>query len=89
MSDDFKSIENHLNSLDLKLGLISEKLHSIDLTLGKQEVVLKDHVRRTLNLEKRIVPLEKSTVRWAAVAKIASALAAVATAGTVIFKLIG
>lgn len=42
-----------------KLGRIEDHLHNMDKTLASQHEVLKEHVRRTELLEKKMEPVEK------------------------------
>lgn len=42
-----------------KLDKIMERINNIDVTLGKQSVILEEHVRRTNILEKKLEPVEK------------------------------
>lgn len=47
------------NRLENKIDNIVEKIGNIDVTLGKQSVILDIHVKRTNLLEAKIIPLEK------------------------------
>ena len=42
---------------------IEKRLSSIDITLAKQEVVLREHVRRSTALEKYVNSLDKKVVK--------------------------
>lgn len=55
------SIET-LHRIEDKLDRIQEKIGSIDVTLSAQHVSLVEHIRRTVILEEKIIPLEKHTV---------------------------
>lgn len=53
--DDFKR-------LDEKLDKVVERIGNIDVTLGKQSVILDEHVKRTNLLEAKIEPIEKHVI---------------------------
>jgi hypothetical protein len=42
-----------------KIDKIVDKITDIDVTLGKQSVILEEHVRRTNLLENKLEPIEK------------------------------
>ena len=42
-----------------KLDRVVENINSINVTLGKQSVILEEHVKRTNLLEAKIEPIEK------------------------------
>ena len=54
MSDD------QITRIENKVDSIVERIGSIDVTIGKQEVSLSEHIRRTEILETRIEPIEKN-----------------------------
>lgn len=45
--------------LEEKIDKIADKISNIDITLGKQSVILEEHVRRTNLLEEQIKPIER------------------------------
>lgn len=47
------------NRIEDKLDHIADRLSSIDVTLGKQSVILDEHIKRTQLLEDRVEPIEK------------------------------
>jgi len=49
-----------MNSNNVKLDKIIERIGKIDSTLSAQHITLQDHIRRTEILEKEIVPLTKN-----------------------------
>lgn len=48
-----------MQKLESKIDIISEKITNIDVTLGKQSVILDEHIRRTNILEEKLAPVEK------------------------------
>ena len=48
--------------VDAKLDKISDHIANIDITLAKQEVSLKEHIRRTDILEAKVLPIEKNFI---------------------------
>jgi chromosome segregation ATPase len=48
-----------MKDLDQKLDKIVENISQINITLGKQSVILDEHVKRTNLLEKKVEPIEK------------------------------
>lgn len=59
---------------------VRESLTEIKVELGKMNVELKDHTRRSTNLEERVVPLEQSHVFFNKLSKAIAALAGVLAA---------
>lgn len=55
MSKKFERIFDKLESID-------KRLDSVDVTLGKQSIILDEHVKRTNLLEKKMEPIEKHVV---------------------------
>ena len=53
MDEDQKRLED-------KVDNVLDKIGAIDVTLGKQQVSLDDHIRRTELLEQRMDPVEKN-----------------------------
>ena len=49
--------DKRLERIEIKIDDIGDHLASIDTTLGAQHVSLRDHMRRTVILEKEILPL--------------------------------
>lgn len=49
-----------LDGIHVKLDKIDDRLGSIDTTLVKQEVNLREHMRRTELLEKELAPIKSS-----------------------------
>ena len=45
--------------LEDKIDKITDKIANIDVTLGKQSVILEEHVKRTNLLEEKLEPIEK------------------------------
>jgi archaellum component FlaC len=52
-------MEDKLNRIENKIDKIDERLCNIDVTLGKQSVVLEDHTRRSLANEKAVEYLKE------------------------------
>lgn len=52
------NVVDHFKRFDEKLDKILDKIGSIDVTLGKQQVSLDEHIRRTELLEKAVEPME-------------------------------
>lgn len=50
------------NKTDQKLDKIIDRMNNIDVTLGKQSVILEEHVKRTNLLEKKLEPIEKHVI---------------------------
>ncbi len=59
-------------SIDAKLDTVIEATTEIKITLGKQQVILDEHIRRTELLEKEIKPLQKQHTILNFVAKVLS-----------------
>lgn len=57
---------------DDKLGKLFSKINAIDVTLAAQHVELKEHIRRTENLESRLAPIEKHIVMESAMLRVMS-----------------
>lgn len=45
-----------------KLDKVVDKIGNIDVILGKQSVILEEHVKRTNLLEAKLIPVEKHVV---------------------------
>lgn len=71
--DQIDELKNNSKSLagkiEDKLDKIDNKLGDINATLIEQHVTLKEHIRRTANLEDRVTPLERRM--WMAMGAIA------------------
>lgn len=83
MNDDRKINEDRLMRIEDKVDQVSEKLGEINVTLSAQHVSLKEHIRRTNILEKKIEPIEKHVTMIQGIAKLiilASAVAAIVMA---------
>lgn len=50
---------NRLERVEEKLDKVVEHISSIDVTLAKQHISLKDHIRRTELLEQQVEPIKK------------------------------
>ncbi len=50
--------EDQLDKIENKIDLIGSRLSSIDITLASQHVSLKDHIRRTTQLEVALAPIK-------------------------------
>lgn len=48
--------------MDQKLDKIIDRMNNIDVTLGKQSVILEEHVKRTNLLESKLQPVEKHVI---------------------------
>lgn len=46
--------DSHMTSVNVKLDKCDERLDKVDVTLGKQQVILDEHVRRTNLIEEKI-----------------------------------
>lgn len=80
MNDDQKHTEDRLMRIEEKVDQVSEKIGEINSTLSAQHVSLKEHIRRTNILEKKIEPIEKHVNMVSGIVKlimIASAVAAI------------
>lgn len=80
MNDDQKHTEDRLMRIEEKVDQVSEKIGEINSTLSAQHVSLKEHIRRTNILEKKIEPIEKHVNMVSGIVKlimIVSALAAI------------
>lgn len=62
--------EVRFDNIDKKLDRISERINSIDVTLGYQHESLKEHIRRTTQLEDRVTPMEKHVIMVSGAAKL-------------------
>lgn len=62
-------VSQGLSDVSLVLTELQKTAKAHESTLTRQEASLGEHMRRTENLEKRIKPLETSTVRWSIAAK--------------------
>lgn len=70
--------DKRLERIEVKLDDISDHLSSIDVTLGKQHISLKEHIRRTELLEKDVAPIKKHVSRVEGAAKLIALLSALA-----------
>jgi predicted metallo-beta-lactamase superfamily hydrolase len=52
-----------MKDIDQKLDKIIDSISEINVTLGKQSVILDEHIRRTNILEEKIEPVEKHVHR--------------------------
>lgn len=48
-----------MQKLEDKIDSIADRINNIDITLGKQSVILEEHIRRTNLLEEKLAPIEK------------------------------
>lgn len=51
--------DKRLERIEKKLDDVATHLSSIDVTLGKQHISLKEHIKRTAILETEIAPIKK------------------------------
>lgn len=75
--------------LEDKLDKITEKIASIDVTLAKVQVNVDEHVRRSTNLEDRVVPLETQLAMLNGALKLLGVLAMVVGLIAGFLKLLG
>lgn len=45
-----------------KIDKIIDRINNIDVTLGKQSIILEEHIKRTNLLESKIIPIEKHVI---------------------------
>jgi len=82
MSDD-----KRLERIELKLDDVADHLGSIDTTLASQHAVLREHIRRTAALEKKLEPVEKHVNMAQGIVKMLTILGIVATLVSTILHL--
>lgn len=58
-NDDYNKLDGKLDKLDNKLDKLDSRVDNIDVTLGKQSVILEDHIRRSLANEKAVSVLKE------------------------------
>ena len=75
--------------LEDKLDKITDKISNIDVTLAEQAKDLKEHMRRTDLLEKKIMPIEKHVIMVNGVLKFFGVLAVFASIIEVVLKFLG
>ena len=68
-----------MNKIEEKLDKIAEHQAEMNVTLGKQSIILEEHVRRTNILEKKIEPIERHVHRVEGVLKFIGLLAVFAS----------
>lgn len=66
--------------VEKKIDKILEKISSIDITLAEQQVILKEHIRRTELLEGEIRPIKAHVSRVEGAIKLTVLIATVAAA---------
>lgn len=71
--------ERTVDRIEKKIDDLSEHLGSIDKVLAAQHVTLKDHIRRTAALEKKLEPVEKHVSTIEGAVKLITLLGIVAT----------
>lgn len=74
--------------MDDKLDKIEQHLSNIDVTLAKQSVILDIHVKRTNQLEDRVIPVEKYIVQSNAILKFLGFIATLVGLGEVLIRLL-
>ena len=67
---------------------VRQSLTDIKVELGKMNTELKDHTRRSTNLEERVKPLEESHVFFNKLAKSIAAIVTVLAAGVTVLHYI-
>lgn len=81
-------MKDELNKLDAKVDRLDTRLDSIDKTLILNTEHLAQHMRRTTNLEERIIPLEQLSNITTALVKIGVAFGGVSAATLAILEII-
>jgi len=79
--------DRRLERIEQKLDDVTEHLNSIDNTLASQHEVLKEHIRRTLALEKKLVPVEKHVTGVQSIARFLTVLGVILTIVSTILHL--
>lgn len=74
--------------LENKIDVISDRISNIDVTLGKQAVILEEHVRRTDLLEKAMKPVENHVHAVHTILKLLGFVAVIATILEVIIDMV-
>lgn len=72
--------DDKLGRIEEKIDKLGTRIGNIDVTLAAQHVSLKEHMRRTSNLEARVEPLERRRFMVDGVLKLLGILAVVAGA---------
>ena len=67
---------------------VRQNLTEIKVELGKMNVELREHTRRSTNLEERVVPLESSHIFWNKLSKTIAAIVALLSAAATIYNYI-
>lgn len=60
-----------------KLDKINDHLGKIDVTLSAQHISLDNHIKRTSQLEQRMIPLEKHVVLFSTLGKLGIAFGSI------------
>lgn len=50
--------DEQLDKIENKIDLLGSHLSSIDITLAAQHISLKDHIRRTTQIENALIPIK-------------------------------
>lgn len=66
---------DNMKRLEDKIDKVLDKQSNMDVTLGKQSVILEEHVKRTNLLETRFEPVEKHVIMVNGVLKFIGILA--------------
>lgn len=80
--------DEKLDKLDKKLDKIEDQISSINVTLAAQHVSLKEHIKRTNLLEKKLEPVEKHVYNMQGVVKVLIYGASLAALIEIIMKVV-
>ncbi len=78
--------DKRLERIEIKIDDLGDHLASIDTTLGAQHVSLREHIKRSDMLERRVDDIEKKSYMAQGALKLLSILAILATLIDVIVK---
>jgi archaellum component FlaC len=79
--------DQRLTRIEAKIDDLSEHLGSIDSTLAGQHAVLREHIRRTAALEKKLEPVEKHVTIVHGIFKLIGVMGTVAAIVSTVLKL--
>jgi hypothetical protein len=69
---------SRLERIEKKIDDIADHLSSIDITLAEQHISLKEHIKRTVILEKEMLPIKRQMYMIQGAAALLGALGAIA-----------
>lgn len=78
--------EDRFDKLEVKLDNLDTKLDAIIVVQAKQQVILDDHIQRTVQVENALIPLKAQQNQIVGAGKLVALLGILATIVTAFFK---